>query len=389
MMNTVKVVVVNSLSYTGTTWLNVIIGCHERAFSLGPPDRVWNMLQVGKEDGKKACLVHGDQCKFWPCFFEDYKKDENFFVQLSGFSHKDIIVTNNPLPQGAGSELHDSAIMVKSINLIRDGRALMASYMRKNKGSSAIDAIANFLYPSFHDFYFDENNPDILCLRYEDVLQSKQEGLVAIGGYLGVFYEMNALKFWEYEHHITSGNQGTIACIKFGQDIPVPDFRSREFYEKQFLEMKAGKDTNFNDERWRHELSRRELFLFDLLCGDENQHFGYKRDQFSLNEISGFVHEIRRAKKGGAFPDSLAGLIDERLRALLGQMNARNEKSTKNSRIYSGVRQQMSPNWIRRYGISLTPEQIKLLFPYMIVGGIAFLSVLVLIVVMVCYFVFK
>jgi len=35
----VTVVLIESISYTGTTWINFVLGSHERALPLGPADR--------------------------------------------------------------------------------------------------------------------------------------------------------------------------------------------------------------------------------------------------------------------------------------------------------------------------------------------------------------
>ena len=81
----VRVVVINSLSYSGTTWLNAVLGSHRDAFALGPAHRVWEMRHKGWEE---ACLIHGKSCPFWPKFHLEYDERDNFFTQLAKASGK-------------------------------------------------------------------------------------------------------------------------------------------------------------------------------------------------------------------------------------------------------------------------------------------------------------
>ena len=96
------VVVVNSLSYTGTTWLNLVLGSHPRAFTIGPPDRVYQLLRTNPiERPVNACRVHGPTCQFWEEFCAQYNPSENYYVQLAAHAQCDFLVINNPIPKSA------------------------------------------------------------------------------------------------------------------------------------------------------------------------------------------------------------------------------------------------------------------------------------------------
>ena len=138
MSRIVRVVVVRSLSFTGTTWLNLVLGSHPRAFTLGPPDRVMNLPPDAAAD---ACRVHGERCAFWTDFFRQRHADANFFVQLAEFADRDVIVINNPLPHGAAQALDHPQIETRPIHMIRDGRAIAASYRRKYPDTPFLDAV--------------------------------------------------------------------------------------------------------------------------------------------------------------------------------------------------------------------------------------------------------
>jgi hypothetical protein len=297
----VTVIVVHSLSYTGTTWLNAVLGSHPRAFALGPPKRAYDSRGRGWND---ACLIHAGACPFWPRFHQRYDSKRNFFLQLAEASARDVIVINNPTADVVASELRHPDILVKPVNLIRDGRAIAASYLRHN-GGSFFDAVTQFLYPAFHVFYFDPANTDTLCLRYEDVNREKRKALEALGAFIGLEYSPSALQFWRHEHHLTSGNHALVALITMGQGKPVLHLKEREFYEAEFQRMQQGEDAPFEDERWTDELTALDRFVFDLFCGVTNERFGYTRDRFTLSEIASFARELREAARAGAISRAL------------------------------------------------------------------------------------
>ena len=301
----VTVVNVESLSFTGTTWINTILGSHENAFTLGPPQRAWEMTE-----GSDACRIHGKDCEFWPGFFDQWKKGEdNFFVSLSQYSGKNYIITNNPVPGQSAEELNDPRVLVKRIRLIRDGRALAASYARHYPEKGFHAGLSEFLNPAFSQFEFDPQNSEILSLRYEDILADKQSTLDRCGEFVGLDYEPKALRFWEWEHHASAGNHGLFALIKFGQGIDVQNFEGKEFYEQQFKRSLEDEGDKFQDQRWMSELSRGQLFLFDLCFGDDNARYGYDRDEFSVQEFRDYLADVRAGVGSG----SLSPFVAERL----------------------------------------------------------------------------
>lgn len=293
----VTVVCIRSLSYTGTTWLNTVIGCHERAFALGPADRGLR-LAMGEETGA-ACLVHGVQCQLWPGFLEAYDRTGNFFLQLAKHAGKDIIVTNNLIPDKAGKHLDHPSIVTRHIQVVRDGRALAASFKRKFPAKTFIEAITGFLQPSFHHFNWDTGNPDLLCIRYEDTLAAQEDTLARIASYLDIDYTPDALRFWEWRHHHIAGNQGTIALCRLAEGLPIGNFEGRTFYEEHFRRISGGDPYSFKDDRADERLTRFDRFVFDCLAGADNERYGYERDRFTTDEVRDFSQLLQLARQRG------------------------------------------------------------------------------------------
>ena len=77
-----------------------------------------------------------------------------------------------------------------------------------------------------------------------------------------------------------------------GITILLQNFKERAFYEAQFETMKTKGQPRFIDERWKTELTRRNLFLYELLCGEHHERFGYVRDRFTLKEFILYSQEL-------------------------------------------------------------------------------------------------
>jgi len=292
----ITVVVINSLSFTGTTWFNAVLGCNSNAFALGPADRV---IGLKPEEWGKACLVHGESCEFWKGFSKRYTEEGNFFLQLAEYANCEYIITNNLIPDKAGKQLKHKDIIVKEIRLFRDGRAVARSYARHNNDCDYLDAITEFLFQPYNSLIPDPNNSEILSLKLEGILADKKKMLEMVGDFLSIKYDDSALKFWEWRQHISSGNQGTISLIKFALGIKVNDFRSKHFYEEQFDKMLQDNSANFEDVRWKHELSKRELFLFDIFCGINHEKLGYECTDFTIKEVNNYSSELTEAIVSG------------------------------------------------------------------------------------------
>ncbi len=294
MNKNITVVVIHSLSYTGTTWINCLLGCHSDAFALGPPDRVINLYhQEGWED---ACRVHGKECSFWLDFYKHYNPKHNFYLQLAKASNKSHIIINNPvLVSKAEQELKHPDIIVKHIHVVRDGRAICKSYMGNNQGQDFITAIvwfSNFM----QTIGFDEQDPDLLYIRHEDFAHDQFSMIKKCGNFIGLTYPNNFYKFWEFEHHMAAGNMSVYGMIRRFQQGKKFGGHKKDFYEREFERLQREPEKPILDEKWKTELGRRERFLFDYFCGEINESWGYQRDLFTTGEFKQFINELRQSE---------------------------------------------------------------------------------------------
>ena len=279
-------------------------------------DRVWEIIQgeikipwhVVHTDINDPCLVHGKDCDFWPAFIDSYKPEENFFIALSRYANKPFIVTNNLLPDLAGGQLEHPELDIKEIRFIRDGRKIVSSYLRKNPEKSCIEAITGFLQTSFSSFKC-RNDKKHLCLRFEDVILDPLFYLRQIGDFVGLEYSEKALYFWEWQHHLTGGNPGTIAFLRLAEGLGIGEFESADFYRDRFRQMRESGPQAFKDDRDGNCLSRQDLFLFDCLAGADNARFGYERDRFSSEERYEFGKIVKKLVETSDISDYFAAQL--------------------------------------------------------------------------------
>ncbi len=292
-----SIVVVNivSPSYTGTTWLNLVLGCHAESFALGPPDRVWELRHDSWDD---ACRVHGAECPFWPTFHGRYDAGANFYLQLAEAAQRRIIVINNPGRAHEQAELTHPDIVLRQVRLVRDGRAVASSYARQHD-VDFYDAVTGYVRNMYRQFPYEPDREDVLTLHYEKLLESPHEHLPAISAFIGLDYPADAFEFWRHEHHVTTGNAGTLSLLKMFQGIDAPQFRDRARYEEQFERMRAG-GQGFRGDRWQEELGQRERYIFDYYCGEANQRRGYEADRFTTCEHRRFSRLLAREHRAGA-----------------------------------------------------------------------------------------
>ncbi|MET0218857.1 MAG: sulfotransferase [Burkholderiales bacterium] len=137
---------------------------------------------------------------------------------------------------------------VKIVNLVRDGRAVYASFLRHGfnpeRSVKAWQCHYERAGPLFRRFV----HPDaILDVRYEDLATDPERTLRKITDFLAVPFEEQMLSFGQRVHHNINGND-----IRF----------KRQHHIKL-------------DERWRRELTPTALEFFIRRAGQTNEVLGY------------------------------------------------------------------------------------------------------------------
>ncbi len=298
----VTVVAARALSYSGTTWMNLVLGSHAKAFTLGPPDIAWGLRHKGFEG---ANLVWKEKDTFWRGFDKYWDRQSNFLIALAQYAKVTHLFMDGPSAAFSQEVLSDPGLHVLHPVYVRDGRAISASYARRNRDRGYLASIlpGGWMYNSFRALSHNSGASPAQVIRYEDSVARPLEFLEKMGRYLNLEYTPDALRFWAHDHHITSGNQGTIATLRLAKGLPIDHFESETFYREQLARMERDHLAGFIDDRWDEELSRLERFYFDILLGADNQALGYARDQFSPEEVRDLLEMHGREVSAGRAPE--------------------------------------------------------------------------------------
>ncbi len=250
MMADVIVVNLRSLAYSGTSWINLVLGSHPDGFAIGPPQRVW---KLSKAKARTACRVHGRRCPFWPGFLRSYDPEGNFLLQLAEYSGRKFIVLNNPTGEFRKQVLTHPSIDLRTVRIVRDGRANIVSMMRHLPGRyvSVLDAVQGWLQPALTRIAQLPSEQVTLSIRYEELILEPGKELARIGAVLGVEYAENAIRFWEYEHHLANGNTGVIDLLRRLQGLKGSEHRRSDYYQELYHRTMQYPDVPVMDESWQ------------------------------------------------------------------------------------------------------------------------------------------
>jgi len=136
----------------------------------------------------------------------------------------------------------------KIIYLVRDGRAVMHSYIRL--GYSPFYAAVGWLMGNLcaNGLLRTIRRSMQLHIRYEDLCADPNSVLRRVCEFVGIEFEETMIAFRDYPHHDISGNT-----------------RLLQSSETEIL----------NRETWRHELSKWETRIFSIIGGILNRRLGY------------------------------------------------------------------------------------------------------------------
>jgi hypothetical protein len=284
----VIIAVIASPGHSGQTWLSLLIGSHPAAVSLGEIDALY-----GLQDVSRSCMLCGGGCEFWSSFNKVWKPEDNIFLQLADFSGARLLSLSKV--EKFRSQLFNARIKLKVIRLLRDGRAVTASYARKYPERRYGDIVKAWANSAQENDRWVLNLPpdDRIVVSYENLLDHTSATMRYICSFLGIDYSDALIEYWKVKHHIVDGNRGTLSFVQryFGKES---NPKEKAFYNSQNPSL-------FRDERWRQELTPYQLYQFQKIGGNLNGQYGYDKIDglASLADVAGAYLQgtYRRTKK--------------------------------------------------------------------------------------------
>lgn len=278
----ITIVPILALAYSGVTWLNMVASSHVDAFYLGAGQHVF---KEGRRRPAEICLEHGSSCGLWPKFFRSYDPEQNFIVQLSKITGKRVFVINNPPLDLVRAEFVHPEIDIKTIRYIRNGQATLASAMRHTPQyiDSVYQAAVAWLYRGTLNFERRSSamQGEKLTLRFEDCVQDPLAMLEKLSEFIDIRYTRDSLRYWEFDHHPTSGNTGVLDLYMRMRGHSGWDHKRRDFYDKAMEHAKQTEGLPLLDESWRNAFDDVDLAAYDFVAGAMYETYGYERPEVS------------------------------------------------------------------------------------------------------------
>ncbi|NEQ36338.1 MAG: sulfotransferase [Okeania sp. SIO3I5] len=301
-MDKKKVIFILGIGRSGSTLLDLMLGSHPQAFSLGEISKLPQKL-VNKGQRNLAALK---ESRFWIDNFDEAElkrfaagisnhrfnkyiplKIERFVRELVGKddifnpytilfekTKTQILVDSSKYfswvsQQLKNREFQKGVIDSYLIRMVRDGRAVVNSYSRIYPEQTISEITQKWvrLFKEQQDFYDKFSGGQKMLVRYEELATKPEEVLTNICQFLGIEFFPDMVEFWKHEHHHITGSRGTNALIRKYRGLKQKKGMEEihgSYYEQMGLQIKL-------DLRWKNELSVDNLAIFNSFAGELNK----------------------------------------------------------------------------------------------------------------------
>lgn len=286
--------------HCGSTMLDLILGSHSSAMSFAELHTITRFVSGSISSSAGICSVCGDNCVFWnqkvnwrilKLFYtrrnlawRALSKAARFcmspYVFFSYWSGKNLLIDSSKNPEWFNCQLpkipFPPRINPYLIYLVRDGRAIVNSYFRKypERGLSKIIQSWMIQITRMNEYYENFDSHRKIKIHYEELSAYPEKLVRKICKFLEIPFEPKMLNYWEHEHHPINGNLGTYSLLfKKRQSPHICEAinQNDKYYDKQHY-AKIGLAIK-PDIRWKKEMTKEQLSLFDCLAGKLNSEF--------------------------------------------------------------------------------------------------------------------
>ena len=224
------VIFISSMTHSGSTLLNIILGGHKQLIGLGEVfqlicDRTKGLYLFEKLDDQCSCGAQIKECSFWGevanrlsenCpenVLERYDIVQDVFSQQFG-SDKVIVDSSKRLSYAKLLNSHDS-VNVKMIHLVKDVRAYCISQIdlavRKDKKFKKRNPYRHMREwykdnQAMYEFFQTENVP-VFRLGYEELSLYPEKMVSLLSKNLDIHFDGSMLELLPSNNHIAHGNR--------------------------------------------------------------------------------------------------------------------------------------------------------------------------------------
>lgn len=294
-------------AHCGSTLLTLILGSHSDCLALG---EISNLPRFYRKN-KPICSICQGDCHFWNHNFSSQERQllsQGFSDQrihpsiplklektVRGLLGNDRVfnpyslifskVNKNVLIDSTktvywlkkklvAKEFKENLIEAYLIHLIRDGRAVMSSYLTRNQDMT-VKQFSELWVKRINDennFFNHSFSGKKIELRYEEFATKTAETIKNLCEWLDLDFQPEMINYWQHEHHIISGNTGTRSLIdKYQSRQQIKKSVKTQDQQKSYQE-----ERDFHIEldcRWKTRLSSQQIAEFSQITGDLNKSY--------------------------------------------------------------------------------------------------------------------
>lgn len=221
-----KIIYITSLSHSGSTLLNLLLGRHPKIIGLGETNN--SIRKINKEQNICTCGSSAFECEIWGEVLRkeiDNKYDSitDIYTDLFQLVHnkygKDKIICDSSKNIKWFDEIDKQIIDNKVIFLVKDVRAYTHSLVRKNRkiiNKSLKHKLLDFKITHYFFWYqknleilnyLKKNNVDYLLIGYDELCFKPEKMMKMICQYLELDYKPNMTNPLNESSHIIRGNR--------------------------------------------------------------------------------------------------------------------------------------------------------------------------------------
>lgn len=257
--------------HSGSTLLGMVMGGHPTAFYIGEGGKVRYLHDPRKPLRKRVCKICGGSCPVWSSFH--WNESAPLYPQIAAHTGRRVIIdsTKNPAWITARiAELADTAMRPSLIFLVRDGRAVVNSRLRKYPDRDPESQIRGWMdHVARSEALFNEFPGAKIRVRYEEFATAPATVTAAICDVAGLSFDPAMLAIDNNVFHPLGGNNGTQYLATRGHaGAETSNFVGRNGDTRAYYDNHAGGIVL--DLRWRQEMSREHADLFDRVAGEFN-----------------------------------------------------------------------------------------------------------------------
>ncbi len=294
-----KVVFILGIGRSGSTLLDLMLGSHPECFSMGEICKIPEIYKKNKAikgnqfweesfDEKEAKMLAVGlsnhrvnkyiPLKYERCIRELLKQDKmlNPYSLIFKKVQASVLIDSSKYVDWVSQKLTAREFKSGQIDpyvifLIRDGRAVLNSYLRKFPERTVQKISHNWLrrMKGSQELYNKFPEERKMIVRYEKLASETEATLESICKLLAIEYTPEMMEYWKNEHNMIAGGQGAryIASKYQGKQAEVQgkvEATHGDYYDKLGLAIKL-------DLRWQRELSPENLAEFHRIVGDYNK----------------------------------------------------------------------------------------------------------------------